>query len=1359
MNKKYIVFVLVNVIIMIFSLNLNVNAERLNYDSSTKTIYVESSTTSTQLFNWLTDTSGNFENIVFNSDVNLTCYGENNVYNFLPYENKTRTIDLNGHNVTIGNDSCSLMFGAKGKSGSFSFIDSSEEKTGVFNNKFVAIATGSTININGGTYTGNNFMLLRYYDANDNIYSASSIDLTIDNIKYTGNYFLDNRSQLLGSNHISLSNVALEPTEAVMVFSAHANASNILLTSIIKNGYTAYGPDGEYSSATKVDDIELRGKQLYIAKDIDLFDMSDFFETSYVMNSSSPPILALALANQTNDSVLIKKVKIDNTEDFTLTGSGNITLNANSSLTTNYIIGPKKNLSKGIYKTNIILTDNEWNYYVHNISYEVKKWEVAKPTIDNSRFFYDGNEKELTFVGTQTGIMEISGNKGTKVGSYEATVSLKNKDSYCWDDGTTDDLKFKWTIEKNNIAKPNIWNNNFTYNGQKHELVLLDFNSEVMNITNNVATEVGHYQAVVSLKDNWIWQDGTEDPLIFDWDIEKAKISKPTIDNGSFFYDGNEKQLTLSGFNSGLMEISGNKGTKVGSYEATVSLKNKDSYSWDDGTTDDLKLKWVIKKNNVSKPSVEYNKFSYDGEEHVLTVLGFNPESQELSGNVATEAGHYQAVVSLKENWTWQDGTEDPLIFDWEIEPVKIEKPTMGNNRFEYNGVEHEVEVLGFNSFGMNITDNVATDEGHYQAVITPRSNYAWSDGTKDPVVFDWEIYRLVNGIIINGSQEALNYNNKVQYSAEVLPENASNKEIVWSVENITGEATIDQNGLLTVIKDGTIKIIVQAKDGSNVKEELVVNVEKFINVDEIVITAPDKYLNNSQSIYLQANVYPSNVTNSELVWTSSDTSIASINETTGAMTTKNKQGAVTITATAKDKSGVKGTITFLVGYPHISIGEETSVGNDLAVSYDTVEWEISNSDILENIEKNETISNENNYYHSIQVKGLKEGTSNVIMKTISGDVLYQTEVHVYTPLQQITANYEKINLEPNEEKTIEISYTPENVNELYKKVLFTSEDDNIVTVDQNGNLVAHNTGKTNIIVSSQYYGLNITIPVNVSIYAKSIETNTDNITLNDDNKTFQLEYQVKPDNATNKKVSFESSDKSVVTVSNTGLVTAINNGEATITIKTEDGKQTKTIPVTVSGLSENNIQVIFKDVNNGDWYYEVVKKAYQKGIILGYNESTFAPGDKVTRGQLVTILWRMEKEPDASTLDNPFKDVGDDYYTSAVKWASSNDIIHGYNATKFGPNDPIIRQDLVVILNNYAKYKGLDVSSSYDLSTFTDYNKVKGGYAEPALKWAVENHVMSGQNINGKKYISPANNTTRAETAAMIINYIEKFN
>ncbi len=181
-----------------------------------------------------------------------------------------------------------------------------------------------------------------------------------------------------------------------------------------------------------------------------------------------------------------------------------------------------------------------------------------------------------------------------------------------------------------------------------------------------------------------------------------------------------------------------------------------------------------------------------------------------------------------------------------------------------------------------------------------------------------------------------------------------------------------------------------------------------------------------------------------------------------------------------------------------------------------------------------------------------------------------------------------------------------------------------------------------------------------------------------------------------------------------------------------------------------------FKDVKTYEWFYEPIKEAYLGNIISGYSSTRFAPRDKVTRGQLVTILWRLEGQPIVNQ-NSKFSDVkSGEYYTNAVNWASANHIVNGYGTTgKFGPGNPIIRQDLAVILNNYARHKGLDSITGSKLNTFVDYNKIRGNYAEDALKWAVKYKVISGRKLtNGSKAIDPFNKTTRAEAAAMIINF-----
>ena len=184
-----------------------------------------------------------------------------------------------------------------------------------------------------------------------------------------------------------------------------------------------------------------------------------------------------------------------------------------------------------------------------------------------------------------------------------------------------------------------------------------------------------------------------------------------------------------------------------------------------------------------------------------------------------------------------------------------------------------------------------------------------------------------------------------------------------------------------------------------------------------------------------------------------------------------------------------------------------------------------------------------------------------------------------------------------------------------------------------------------------------------------------------------------------------------------------------------------------------------FPDVKKGAWYYDVVKEAYTRGIITGYANGNFGVNDKITRSQIVVILYRLEGIPDVSSLSNPFNDVAaGSWYEDAIKWAYSNHIVNGYATGGFGPNDAIKRKDFAVILYGYAQFKGLDISNTTSLTNFADYKVIKGNYSEPALKWAVANTIVNGSTKNGKKYLNPNNNATRAEAAAMIMNYIHHY-
>ena len=179
-----------------------------------------------------------------------------------------------------------------------------------------------------------------------------------------------------------------------------------------------------------------------------------------------------------------------------------------------------------------------------------------------------------------------------------------------------------------------------------------------------------------------------------------------------------------------------------------------------------------------------------------------------------------------------------------------------------------------------------------------------------------------------------------------------------------------------------------------------------------------------------------------------------------------------------------------------------------------------------------------------------------------------------------------------------------------------------------------------------------------------------------------------------------------------------------------------------------------FKDVPENEWYYEAVKYVYEKKIILGYNTTTFAPNDKITRGMLVTILYRMEGSPKVTAVSK-FSDVQNtkEYYYNAVNWAVANNIVSGYSDPKskgkFGPDDNITREQLAVILWKYSKYKGKFRVVKTDFSKFTDSAKISE-YAKNGMNWALGVEVMHGS--GGK--LNPQGTASRAEAAAMLSNY-----
>ena len=176
-----------------------------------------------------------------------------------------------------------------------------------------------------------------------------------------------------------------------------------------------------------------------------------------------------------------------------------------------------------------------------------------------------------------------------------------------------------------------------------------------------------------------------------------------------------------------------------------------------------------------------------------------------------------------------------------------------------------------------------------------------------------------------------------------------------------------------------------------------------------------------------------------------------------------------------------------------------------------------------------------------------------------------------------------------------------------------------------------------------------------------------------------------------------------------------------------------------------------FADVDELDWFYDAVVYVYNEGMMDGISATQFAPNSNLTRGMVVTMLYRLEGEPRV-TGSSGFDDVASGaWYADAVTWAAENGIVNGVSDTEFAPNVNITREQLAAILYRYAEYNDYDVSGRDDLSEFTDRSSISS-YALDAMRWAVDEGLITGIT---NTTIEPQGTATRAQAATMFMRFM----
>jgi len=187
-------------------------------------------------------------------------------------------------------------------------------------------------------------------------------------------------------------------------------------------------------------------------------------------------------------------------------------------------------------------------------------------------------------------------------------------------------------------------------------------------------------------------------------------------------------------------------------------------------------------------------------------------------------------------------------------------------------------------------------------------------------------------------------------------------------------------------------------------------------------------------------------------------------------------------------------------------------------------------------------------------------------------------------------------------------------------------------------------------------------------------------------------------------------------------------------------------------GIGYKQTNTAFKDIA-GHWAKGDIEFVASRGLFSGTSETKFSPNTAMTRGMFVTALGRLANADVSGYTKSSFTDVkGDAYYMGYIEWASKNSIVSGIGNGKFAPDQSITREQMAVIMSNYAKAIGYTLPKVHVENTFADNSKIST-YAKEAVKQMQMAGVISGKNGN---LFDPQGTATRAEVSAVLRRFVE---
>ena len=417
--------------------------------------------------------------------------------------------------------------------------------------------------------------------------------------------------------------------------------------------------------------------------------------------------------------------------------------------------------------------------------------------------------------------------------------------------------------------------------------------------------------------------------------------------------------------------------------------------------------------------------------------------------------------------------------------------------------------------------------------------------------------------------------------TATVKPDNADNRKVAWSSDK-TEIATVDGAGRVTAVKAGEAVITVTTEDGGKTATCKVTVRAKVVNVTDVSLDRTDLTLTEGETETLTATVKPDNADNRKVTWSSDKTDVATVGG--DGKVTAVKAGETVVTVTTED-GGKTATCKVTVKAKAVSVTEVTLDKTELTLTEGETETLTATvrPDNADN--RKVTWSSDKTDVATVggagKVTAVKAGVAVVTVTTEDGGKTATCKVTVKAKavnVTEVSLDKTELTLTEGETETLTATVRPDNADN--KKVKWSSDKTEIATVDGAGKVTAVKAGEAVVTVTTEDGGKTATCKVTVkakTVPVTGVEVNPWAVTLSV-RGTSKLSYTIRPADATNQNVKWESESPSVATVDSEGNVQGVAAGTAKICVTTEDGGFKSYCTVTVK-KAESKFEV------GGLWY------------------------------------------------------------------------------------------------------------------------------------------------------------------------------